>query len=557
MKIKILNTALLAGLVILASCTKTELNEKPVISANEKKKALTSVSANGDVVGKITTGYQGWFAAKGDGSPINAWWHWTGDWNISPRNTDSALKAWPDMREYTSTFQTAYTNLGNGQTAKLFSSFSDQTISTHFKWMQENGIDVAALQRFNPTGGEGPVRDAITAKVKNAAEAYKRKFYIMYDVSGWTNMQTEIKADWANKMSAYTSSSAYAKQNGKPIVCIWGFGFDDKNHPWSAEVCKEVILWFKSKGVYVIGGVPTHWLEEKPGDDSRPNFLDTYSAFNMLSPWMIGRVGTMNDLEHEYNNYLVPDKAYCDAHGIDYQPCILPGDLLERQRRHGDFMWRQFYNVKRAGINSAYISMFDEYNEGNQIAKTAENKSFIPVGSRYLGLDEDGVSCSSDYYLRLTKDGGKMIKGQISLTSSRPTEPFIGGGTQILPPIGETITIKGANNLYVCSENATVPMLCDRPAAGPWEQFKVVNAGNGKIALQSLGKYVSSEGGTKSINCNRTSVGVWEQFDWIANADGTVSFRSNLGNYISSENNIKAMTCNKMVAGATERFLIN
>ncbi|HEY3608718.1 MAG TPA: twin-arginine translocation signal domain-containing protein, partial [Pseudonocardiaceae bacterium] len=39
--------------------------------------AAPAASPAGDVVGKITVGYQGWFAAIGDGSPINAWWHWS------------------------------------------------------------------------------------------------------------------------------------------------------------------------------------------------------------------------------------------------------------------------------------------------------------------------------------------------------------------------------------------------------------------------------------------------------------------------------------------------
>ena len=34
-------------------------------------------SAPSDVVGKITVGYQGWFACIGDGAPIDAWWHWS------------------------------------------------------------------------------------------------------------------------------------------------------------------------------------------------------------------------------------------------------------------------------------------------------------------------------------------------------------------------------------------------------------------------------------------------------------------------------------------------
>jgi hypothetical protein len=36
-----------------------------------------AASAAGDVVGKITVGYQGWFACIGDGAPINGWWHLT------------------------------------------------------------------------------------------------------------------------------------------------------------------------------------------------------------------------------------------------------------------------------------------------------------------------------------------------------------------------------------------------------------------------------------------------------------------------------------------------
>ncbi|MEV0798433.1 hypothetical protein AB0I34_12125 [Kribbella sp. NPDC050281] len=146
--------------------------------------------------------------------------------------------------------------------------------------MQQNGCDTAALQRFNPTGGEGPTRDAMAVKVRQAAEQYGRKFYIMYDATGWTNMQSEMKADWTAKMSAYTSSPAYARQNGKPVVCIWGFGFDEANKAWPASVCLDVVNWLKGQGCYVIGGVPTHWL---PGnEDSRPGYLDVHHAFNML-----------------------------------------------------------------------------------------------------------------------------------------------------------------------------------------------------------------------------------------------------------------------------------
>jgi hypothetical protein len=69
--------------------------------------------------------------------------------------------------------------------------------------------------------------------------------------------------------------------------------------------------------------------------------------------------------------------------------------------------------------------MYDEYNEGNQIAKTAPTKAWLPAGSRYEALDNDGVFCTSDYYLRLTRDGNRMLKGMIPLTALRPTIPGI------------------------------------------------------------------------------------------------------------------------------------
>jgi hypothetical protein len=407
-----------------------------------------AASPPGDVVGKVTVGYQGWFACTGDGAPINSWWHYSGTFQPpTPATLTNNIHAWPDMRQYSKGYQTGFTNFGNGQPATLFSSYDDQIVQTHFRWMSENGIDTAALQRFNPTGGEGPTRNAITAKVRAAAELCHAKFYIMYDLSGWTTMQSEIKNDWTNVILGQmqlTNSSAYAMQNGKPVVGIWGMGFNDSNHPWDAATCLDVINWFKSQGCYVMGGVPTWWRTGV--SDSRTNFLSAYSAFDMLSPWMVGRIGDPSGSDWFRVNANQGDVAYCNSNGIDYQPCVLPGDT--GQRAHGDFMWRQFYNMKSIGVQALYISMFDEYNEGNQIACTAEDASMIPVGSGslYFTLDQDGVHCSSDYYLRLTGDGGRMFKGQIALTPTRPTQPTLPAA---LPGTPTNLTAVASNSQIV------------------------------------------------------------------------------------------------------------
>jgi glucosylceramidase len=131
------------------------------------------------------------------------------------------------------------------------------------------------------------------------------------------------------------------------------------------------------------------------------------------------------------------------------------------------------------------------------------------------------------------------------------------GSTTSNVPIGQNITLKGFNNLYVSGENGTLPMNCNRASASGWETFTVVDAGAGKIALRSMDKYVSSENGTQAITCSRTTIGDWEKFDWVVNADGKISLRGNNGLYVSSENGTQAMTCTRTSISGWEAFAVN
>jgi chitodextrinase len=158
--------------------------------------------------------------------------------------------------------------------------------------------------------------------------------------------------------------------------------------------------------------------------------------------------------------------AECTARGIDYQPCVMPGDLSTRGvRRHGDFYWRHIYNMVRLGSQGLYVSMFDEYNEGNQIAKTAESAAWVPANSNIVPLDEDGTACSSDYYLRITADGGKMLKGLIPLTAIRPTQPIVGGQ----PPVESNLARGKATSASTTNGGFPSGNAVDGNAGSYWE----------------------------------------------------------------------------------------
>ncbi len=390
----------------------------------------------GDVVGKVSVGYQGWFACAGDGSPNNNWTHWSENWSQPPSPANMHVKTFPDMREYAKVYQPDYANFGNGQPASLFSSYDQQTVSTHFRWMAENGIDTAALQRFG--GGN---TDAVAPKVRAAAETYGRKFYLMYDFNGFST-PAAVQADWLNKGAAFTSSPAYARQNGKPVVCMWGIGMSYM----STAQNLEIIDWFKNtQGCYVIGGVQREWRADTAN-------ASVYRALNMISPWMIGFIGNVPGADNAYTGLWVPDQTYCNANGIDYQPCVLPGDVsVPGQRSDGNLLWRMFYNAKRLRCQGIYVSMFDEFDEGNQIAKTAANSSMVPVGSGLPTLDQDGTNCSSDYYLRLTGDGGRMFRGAMALTPLRPTPPAL---PIVFPPAPSNLIARGGTSQVALSWQA-------------------------------------------------------------------------------------------------------
>lgn len=169
------------------------------------------------------------------------------------------------------------------------------------------------------------------------------------------------------------------------------------------------------------------------------------------------------------------------------------------------------------------------------------------------------------FYIILNLAVGGDLPGQTINDSALPTTMSVdyvrvysmSNSGSSTAPIGQTITLKGFNNQYVSGENGTQAMNCNRPTASAWEQFTIVDAGGGKVALQSMGKYVSSENGTQAITCNRTAISDWEKFDWVPTADGKVTFRGNNGAYISSENGTQPMTCNRTTASGWEAFAVN
>lgn len=391
--------------------------------------AATTVSAS-SFIDKVMVGYQGWFAAAGDQSPLDSWYHWG---HGEPRPGDVTFELYPDVRDYpaSDTFACALGTLGDGSPAKLFGSWSDGVIDTHFRWLVANGLDGVALQRF-VVALYDPVhlrqRNEIATKVRLAAEKHGRVFYLAYDISGanGTTWVDDIKRDFTDVIRGQLdllASPQYVHQDGKPVVLVWGFGFLDR--PGDGTQALALIEWLKGQGAYVVGGVPYTW---RTGANTKAGFDAAFMALDMVQPWAVGAVRTDADIDSHFADLVAKDKMLTASRGQAYQRVIFPGFAWSNwnggtpnmiPRRAGALFWRQAYRAAMT-TTSVMIAMFDEYDEGTAIARAAEDSSQIPTSQYFLTLDADGVHLSSDFYLRLAGAATRMLHGEAPVQASIP-----------------------------------------------------------------------------------------------------------------------------------------
>ena len=386
---------------------------------------------------KMLLGYQGWFACPGDGSPVNGWVHWFR--SQTPSAANATVDLWPDTSELDADelFDTAMT-LSNGLPARLYGAAKQKTVLRHFKWMRDYKIDGVFLQRFTSELGSSSFsawRNQVTSNVWLGAESYGRVFAIMYDISGQpeSTLVSTVTNDWnflVNTMRV-TSSPRYQRHRGKPVVAIWGFGFTDRTG--TPQQALTVINFFKAAGATVMGGVPTYWRTLNNDSKTDPAWADVYRAFDIVSPWAVGRYGTEVEADNFRQNLIAPDLAATTSLGLDYMPVIFPGfswhNLFNTSppnqipRNAGNFYWRQAYNAVAAGCPMIFGAMFDEVDEGTAMYKLAPTAAELPVQGTFVPLNIDGTALPSDWYLRLAGAATRMLRGDSTVSPLRPSNP--------------------------------------------------------------------------------------------------------------------------------------
>ena len=370
----------------------------------------------------VMAGYQGWFNTPEDGAGLG-WKHFEKEKEFKPGKC--TIDLWPDVSEYEKTYETAF-KLPDETPAKVFSSYDASTTDLHFKWMKQYGIDGVFMQRFVVSIRNQKGKDNYNKILNNAvlsAEKYDRAICLMYDLSGMEAGEEDLLIrDWKELCEKYKlvsrNNNHYVYHHGKPLVAVWGIGFNDRRK-YGYEQVKKIIDFLKSEGCSILVGVPTHWRTLTIDAVSDTRLLELVKQADIVHPWLVGRFD--NNTYEPYRKSIEEDIKWCKANGKDYMPVLFPGFSWHNMKKDapqnmiprlgGRFFWKQVKGAVDAGAESLYLAMFDEIDEGTAFFKCTNTP---PVGeSSFITYEGE----APDHYLWLAGEAAKYLRGE--LRSSR------------------------------------------------------------------------------------------------------------------------------------------
>jgi hypothetical protein len=305
--------------------------------------------------------------------------------------------------------------------------------------MKTYGIDGAFMQRFvttlqNPKGAKH--YEKVLGSAVRAAKKYDRAISIMYDLSGMQpkDYQTVID-DWKALVRQYHFNDKSVYENylfhrKKPLVAIWGAGFNDKRKYGLKEV-EKIVDFLKNDpefgGCSILLGVPTWWRELKYDTEDDASLHTLIKKIDIVQPWFVGRYN--EDTYPQFSERIKVDIQWCNANGLDYVPVVFPGfswknmrpndpfDAIPRNK--GSFLWKQLAGGISSGAKMLYVAMFDEIDEGTAIFKCARS---VPVGaSRFVPYEAE---VPADHYMWLTGQAAGMLKKEIPFQATIPYRTY-------------------------------------------------------------------------------------------------------------------------------------
>ena len=425
--------------LVISGCSKKNTDTVPAVEPEIKEIVYDETGClYTSYKNLVMAGYQGWFAAQGDASE-RGWYHYQNNSCGGFLPGCASIDFWPDMSEYTKKYKAPF-QYANGTDAFLYSPYDEETIDLHFKWMKDYGIDGVFMQRFvveikdsNPKGKRH--FNKVLENALKAAKKYGRAICVMYDLSGSTSEDVAyLEKDWNELQTTFSLFDnkihpTYVRHKGKPLLSIWGVGFND-GRKYSIANVDELVSKLKgtTNKVSIMLGLPYYWRTLKNDTENSSQLHNLAKKSDIIMPWAVGRYSGTN-YSGVAGNELSADMSWCDANKVDYVPLFFPGfswgnlkndasvyNSIPREK--GNFLWQQVVGAKIAGAKSLYVAMFDEVDEGTAVFKCAREAD-VPVNGnkKFVGIEND---LPTDYYLWLTGQAARWFHGDNGFSAQKP-----------------------------------------------------------------------------------------------------------------------------------------
>ena len=420
------------------------LRDLELVTSKDNETAVPPPVPTDTLRGLTVLGYQGWFATPND-DDNNGWVHW------GPLENGTGIMEdyWPELIEYgvDERHDAPGYFFPNGTQAQLFSSDNKATVSRHFQWMEQYGIDGVAIQRFGVEVSS--IRHKRVLNYSLAAAAVTgRILYVEYDLSGMkeADIIPTISKDWAALVAqGVTKHPRYLHHGGHPVVGVFGFYMSRFSASTAAGILDIFAITGSSTtantieaganplGAFVAGSGQWFWWKANPS----PAWSAVFYRMGSWSPWNMGNwFGGMAD-PHATTSYWRADAQNFTDHGVIWSPEIYPGCSTAHRdhkppggkgaripRMKGAFLWEQFALATRMKVQTVFLGMFDELDEGTQILKVTNSPPTQATGD----IGYEGMP--SDVYLCFAGHGTAMVRGDIPYSATKPdcvgkTQPTI------------------------------------------------------------------------------------------------------------------------------------
>src|SRR5205823_5775288 len=125
------------------------------------------------------------------------------------------------------------------------------------------------------------------------------------------------------KLGKDPKDAAYLRHQGKPVVAVWGIGFNDGRKYTLAE-CERLVDFLKTDkdygGFTVLLGVPSGW-RTLDADSVKDRALHRIiRKGDIISPWSVGRYRSLRDVVDHAQQRWKKDLEWCKGKGPEYLP---------------------------------------------------------------------------------------------------------------------------------------------------------------------------------------------------------------------------------------------